>query len=150
MQYIEAPQVYEGHETSLFLAGGITGCPDWQSTMLAQLSDLPLVIFNPRRAHFSQEEEAAREQILWEYTYLRKASAIAFWFPQETLCPITLYEFGSWSMTTKKLFPGVHPHYQRIQDLRVQTALVRPDLSFVESLTELLQEIRSWAQTVFS
>ncbi len=150
MQYIEAPRAYEGHETSLFLAGGITDCPDWQSIMLTQLSDLRLVVFNPRRAHFPQGEEAAREQILWEYTYLRKASAIAFWFPQETLCPITLYEFGAWSMTTKKLFPGAHPDYQRIQDLRIQTALARPDLSLTESLTELLQEIRSWAQTASS
>jgi hypothetical protein len=144
MEYKEAPQAYQGNETSIFLAGGITGCPDWQQEMLTGLKDLPLVIFNPRRAHFLQHEEAAHEQILWEYRYLRKATAISFWFPEETLCPITLYELGAWSMTNKKLFLGAHPRYQRLQDLRIQTALVRPDISLVETLDELVQEIRSW------
>jgi hypothetical protein len=31
---IEALQTYNGNETSLFLAGGITGCPDWQKEMI--------------------------------------------------------------------------------------------------------------------
>lgn len=150
MLHVEAPRPYTGNETSLFLAGGITGCPDWHAEVLAQLSDLPLVVLNPRRAQFPQEEAAIREQIVWEHTYLRKATAISFWFPQETLCPITLYEFGAWSMTNKKLFAGTHPHYQRIQDLRIQTALTRPDISLVESLDALIHDIRAWASVVSS
>ncbi len=144
MQYIEAPQTYDGNETSLFLAGGITGCPNWQKDMVAKIKDLPLVIFNPRRSYFPQHENVVREQIEWEYTYLRKATAISFWFPQETLNPIVLYELGAWSMTAKKIFLGVHPNYQRIQDIKIQTSLVRPDISIVETLEELHQSIRSW------
>jgi hypothetical protein len=144
MQYIEAPQAYDGNELSLFLAGGITGCPDWQREMVAELKDLSLVIFNPRRTHFPQDRNVDREQIEWEYTYLRKATAISFWFPQETLCPITLYELGAWSMTNKKIFLGVHPNYRRIQDIRIQTALVRPEITLVQTLEELNQGIRSW------
>ena len=144
MQYIEAPQTYDGTEASLFLAGGITGCPDWQKDMVAKLKDLPLVIFNPRRSHFPQHENAVREQIEWEYTYLRKATAISFWFPKETLCPIVLYELGAWSMTNKKIFLGVHPNYQRIQDIKIQTSLVRPDITIVQTLEELNQCVRSW------
>lgn len=150
MLHVEAPQPYTGDTISLFLAGGITGCPDWQAEVLARLNDLPFVILNPRRAQFPQEEAAMRAQILWEYTYLRKASAISFWFPQETLCPITLYEFGAWSMTDKKLFAGAHPHYQRIQDLRIQTSLTRPDVVLVESLDALVRDIRTWAISVLS
>jgi Nucleoside 2-deoxyribosyltransferase like len=119
MQYIEAPQTYDGDEASLFLAGGITDCPDWQKDLVAKLKDLPLVIFNPRRSYFPQHKNAAREQIEWEYTYLRKATAISFWFPQETLNPIVPYELGAWSMTNKKIFLGVHPNYQRIQDIKI-------------------------------
>ena len=111
---------------------------------MAMLEDLPLVIFNPRRAHFPQYENAAREQIEWEHTYLRKASAISFWFPKETLCPIVLYELGAWSMTDKKIFLGVHPDYQRIQDIKIQTSLVRPDITIVYTLEELNRSIRSW------
>lgn len=144
MQYIEAPEAYDGHEPSLFLAGGITDCPDWQKEMVAQLQDLPLVIFNPRRSHFPQHSNIESEQIEWEYTYLRKATAISFWFPEETLCPITLYELGAWSMTNKKIFLGVHPHYQRIQDIQIQTGLVRPDIALAQTLEELIRSIRSW------
>jgi len=144
MHYIEAPQAYHGNEPSLFLAGGITGCPDWQKEMVAKLQGLPLVIFNPRRTHFPQHINVDREQIEWEYTYLRKATAISFWFPEETLCPITLYELGAWSMSDKKIFLGVHPKYQRIVDIKIQTALVRPDITLVQTLDELSQNIRSW------
>lgn len=119
MHYIEAPQSYHGNEPSIFLAGGITDCPDWQKDVVDLLQDVPLVILNPRRAHFFSDDATAREQITWEHTFLRKATAISFWFPEETLCPITLYELGAWSMTSKKLFLGAHPHYQRRQDLQI-------------------------------
>jgi hypothetical protein len=149
MRYIEAPEVYDGNEPSLFLAGGITDCPDWQKEMVAKLQDLPLVIFNPRRSHFPQHRNAGREQITWEYAYLRKATAISFWFPAETLCPITLYELGAWSMTNKKIFLGVHPNYQRVEDIQIQTALVRPDITLVSTLEELNWCIRSWKNYAF-
>ena len=111
--------------------------------MITKLQDLPLAIFNPRRTHFPQHINVDREQIEWEYTYLRKATAVSFWFPEETLCPITLYELGAWSMSDKKIFLGVHPNYQRIVDIKIQTALVRPDITLVQTLDELIQSIRS-------
>jgi hypothetical protein len=47
-------------------------------------------------------------------------------------------------MTNKPLFVGVHPDYQRVQDVYIQTALARPDVQIVTSLEELAQEIVSW------
>ena len=146
MHYIEALQTYDGKEPSLFLAGGITGCPDWQQEMITALSNTSLVVFNPRRTQFFSHKDAAKEQIIWEYTHLCKATAISFWFPQETLCPIALYELGAWSMTNKKIFIGVHPAYQRIQDVRIQTALARPDVQIVTSIEYLAQDIVSWTK----
>jgi hypothetical protein len=148
MHYIEAPQTYNGNKTSLFLAGGITNCPDWQKDMIEKLKDEPLVIFNPRRISFPiADKHAARAQIEWEHIHLRKATAISFWFPCETLNPIVLYELGAWSMTDKKLFVGVHPAYQRFQDVRIQTALVRPDVQIVTSIEKLVQEIALWTKS---
>jgi len=145
MKYIEAPQTYDGNETSLFLAGGITGCPDWQFLMGTALQILAdLVVLNPRRKNFTMHKDAAREQIAWEHEYLRKATAISFWFPHETLCPIVLYELGAWSMTDKKIFVGVDPGYQRAEDVRIQTALVRPDVSIATSLEDLTANIAVW------
>jgi Nucleoside 2-deoxyribosyltransferase like len=147
MHYVEALQTYNGKEVSLFLAGGITGCPDWQEDMIEKLKDLHLVLFNPRRASFPIEDKAVtRVQIEWEHMHLRKATAISFWFPYETLNPIVLYELGAWSMTEKKLFVGVHPGYQRRQDVQIQTALARPDVQVVMSIEDLAQQIISWAK----
>lgn len=148
MRYIEALQTYSGNKASLFLAGGITDCPDWQQEMVEQLKDTSLILFNPRRASFPiADTHAAHTQIEWEHRHLRKANAISFWFPCETLNPIVLYELGAWSMTNKKLFVGCHPAYQRIQDVRIQTALARPDVHIVASIEELAQAIIVWSTT---
>jgi hypothetical protein len=145
MDVYEAPQQYNGSSLSLFLAGGITGCPDWQQEMIRALAHTRLVLFNPRRANFPMGDPgAAQEQIAWEHTLLRRATAISFWFPCETLNPITLYELGAWSMTNKPLFVGVHPDYQRKQDVIIQTKLARPDVAVVESFEELARHIYDW------
>ena len=43
MKYFEALDEYEPQEgeKSIFLAGGITGCPDWQKEMADRLSPMP-------------------------------------------------------------------------------------------------------------
>jgi hypothetical protein len=145
MNYIEAPRYVplSPSQQSLFLAGGITGCPDWQAEIAAGLADTSLVLLNPRRADFPiADPSAATAQITWEHAHLRLATAILFWFPCETLCPITLYELGAWSMTSKPLFVGVHGAYQRRQDVEIQTHLARPDVTVVLSLEELVAQVR--------
>lgn len=144
MRYIEAPNTYEGLEKSMFLAGGITDCPEWQAEVVGMLSDTNLVLYNPRRKNFPIHDPSASEaQIKWEHDYLRRATAILFWFPCETLCPIVLYELGAWSMTTKRLFVGVHPQYQRRRDVVIQTRLARPEVSIVYSIQDLVEQVVS-------
>jgi hypothetical protein len=146
MKYIQCPQTLGSQplEPSLFLAGGISNCPDWQSILAAQLETTDWTLINPRRLDFDATNPSlAEEQIRWEHKHLRLASAIAFWFPSETLCPITLYELGAWSMTQKPLFIGTHPSYARRLDVIVQTRLVRPDVIVVDSLEALAAQIRS-------
>ena len=146
MRYIESPTEFpDSSATSLFLAGGITGCPDWQQEVVSMLRLRPVAIFNPRRKHFPIDDPtASRKQIDWEFRYLRKATAISFWFPYETLCPIVLYELGAWSMMSKPIFVGVHPDYKRRADVEIQTSLVRKDVEIVYSLEDLVQQIVSW------
>lgn len=146
MKYIEAPEVYTGQAKSIFLAGGITNCPDWQSEMRNLLADTNVVLVNPRRKDFPIDDPSvAKKQIQWEHSHLRKAYAILFWFPKETLCPIVLYELGSWSMMNKPLFIGIHPEYKRKQDVEIQTSLVRPGFKIVYDLTSLSQQVREFS-----
>ncbi|MEW6735020.1 MAG: nucleoside 2-deoxyribosyltransferase domain-containing protein [Acidobacteriota bacterium] len=151
MNYIECPTEWNGSSTSLFLGGGITDCPDWQQEVVRQLANKEaitkeaLTILNPRRNNFPiHDPAAANAQIEWEFWHLRVATAILFWFPCETLCPIVLYELGAWSMTQKPLFVGVHPEYQRLQDVIIQTRLARPDVKVVYSLEELAKQVLIW------
>jgi hypothetical protein len=144
MKYIEAPNTYEplDDERSIYLAGGITGTPDWQQELVRSLNGIEIVIFNPRRKFFPIDDgRAAEEQIKWEYKYLRISGEIAFWFPCETLCPIALYELGACCMTKKPIYLGVHPEYRRLKDIEIQTKLVRSDIKIVYSLSDLKRSI---------
>lgn len=111
---------WDGKNPSLFLAGGISGCSDWQASVAEAFASLcpDLVLLNPRRKNFNVSDDSESvKQIHWEFEHLRKASAILFWFPHETLCPITLFELGQWSVLAgvlgKRLFVGCDPKYLR-------------------------------------
>jgi len=147
MRYIQCPQIYKGGERSLFLAGGISNCPIWQSDLAKLLENTGLTLLNPRRKHFPKDNlNIEEEQISWEYDHLEKSSAVSFWFPKETLCPITLYELGKQSSSDKPIFIGVHPEYPRRKDVEIQTRLVRPKIKIVYSLKDLADQIKIWTQ----
>ena len=79
----------------LFLAGGITNCPDWQAEALVLLGNQDIAVANPRRKRaLALQGKGATHQIEWEYEYLRRARVVLFWFPKESLCPIALFELG--------------------------------------------------------
>lgn len=137
---------------TLFLAGGITGCPDWQKDVVSLLKPEPsLTIFNPRRPNFPIDDpNAANEQITWEYRWLRDCDLISFWFAEKEIQPITLFEFGRWSADLDKpIFVGVHPKYPRKQDVEIQLELIRPGHKIVHTLDGLAHWIRSWMQDMY-
>jgi hypothetical protein len=150
MKYVEAVMEYNQHneDVSLFLAGGITNCPNWQQDLREQLDleDTNFILYNPRRDNFPIEDpNASYEQIEWEYRYLRKADMISFWFCKETICPIVLYELGTWTPSRKKIFIGMDKDYSRRQDVEIQTKLVRgEDFEFVYSLEALADQIKTF------
>ncbi|HKA88060.1 MAG TPA: nucleoside 2-deoxyribosyltransferase domain-containing protein [Haliangiales bacterium] len=135
----------------IFLAGGITGCPDWQSEMIRLLDPLhpQWLVLNPRREQFPIDDpDAAFAQIAWEHRALRAARAIIFWFPRETVCPIALYELGAWSMTQRRIFVGAHEAYPRRLDIEIQTRLARPDVSTsAATVAALADEVLRHIQT---
>jgi hypothetical protein len=145
MHYIEALDKHSGG-TSLFLAGGITGCRDWQAEMVEKLKDTELTLLTPRRKNFPMDDPTASvAQIKWEHRHLALSTAIMFWFPPETLCPITLFEYGKWLVRNKRLFVGCDPAYKRISDVCIQTGLERPQQVIHTDLDALAAEIKTWA-----
>jgi hypothetical protein len=147
----EVPHAVIRRGTMLFLAGGITGCPDWQAEAAAWLLETckHVVIANPRRAYYPEEGRAAeigKQQIEWEHHHLLKSRQILFWFPEETDCPITLFELGRHLDTPRRLFIGCHPNYLRRFDVEVQVKLEREEQRVHTSFGSLLGEAISWGQ----
>jgi len=135
---------------SVFLAGGITGCEEWQRPMARKLlaATKSLVVVNPRRDNFPIDDpNAAEAQITWEHDALRFVSAVSVWFTNATMQPICLYELGAWSMTRKPLFVGVQPGYAREQDVRIQTRLARPEVVIVDNIDDLCAQIVAYANS---
>ncbi len=146
MKEVKAPKVpYEAKGPLIFLAGGITNCPDWQQELVDMLSDSKFrgTLLNPRQANFDISDKSASEnQIAWEYHQFKEASASVFWFPKETICPIVLFELGWWlGLGKKPFFVAVHPRYPRRQDVEQQVGL-RYGRRVGYSLEDLAQDIR--------
>lgn len=122
---------------SLFLAGGITGCDDWQNEAIGLIEDefprnggnweinaKDIVVYNPRREDWDvNDPNASDEQIEWEFHHLNTATHILFWFPSESLCPITLYELGAYTKHGSWPTVGTMPSYPRRFDVVKQTEL---------------------------
>ena len=148
MRYIEAPQNYAprpGDPPALFLAGGISGCENWQAQACELLADAPVVVFNPRRADFDVADSAAAyKQIAWEYHHLRRADVTLFWFPacdrSVTVQPIALFELGATlegaNCYGRRLVVGVDQGYPRLFDVIEQCRHARPGLAVHISLQE--------------
>jgi len=125
----------------IFLGGGISNCPDWQQEIIDALQDTQLILVNPRRAGVL-EPEWAEEQIEWEYNALRKVNTVIFWFPEETLCPITLLELGVFTQKPEtRIIVGTHPNYERRFDVIKQLKLARPEVEVVDSIPALIENI---------
>lgn len=145
MQLIEAPNTYPDC-ADLFLGGGITNCPDWQADVAKMLDPTDLIVLNPRRsAAFTGD--IADEQIRWEYEALRAVKTVLFWFPEETLCPITLFELGVFSQRKDtRLIVGTHPAYARRFDVQVQMELSRPEVFVHDSIENMVGDYLSALQ----
>lgn len=145
VEIIRAPQPLPESGRALFLAGGISGCPPWQTEACAALEAAPPagleLVFDPRRERWPEAESEARAQIEWEFHALRRSEAILFWFPEETLCPITLFELGAWSRGDGRLVVGCHPGYARRFDVIEQLRLARPDVRVQARLEDVLAEL---------
>lgn len=140
MKVITAPTDYimKPDEISVFLAGGITNCPDWQEDVITELGSYndtdKLVIFNPRRDNFPIDKPTdATEQIEWEFTQLENMDIFSMYFSAgKSDQPICMYELGRNIVRMQTRFPmdwedriiiSAERDYKRLQDVIIQTNL---------------------------
>lgn len=163
MRIIQSPE-YEKltyPDKSLFLAGGISNCNNWQNEIIEifqkKVNDEKLVIVNPRRDEGIdfQDVKESTGQIMWEHSYLDQAKHILFWFPAESVCPITLFEYGKYlykkegprrrdgcsGPSNLQISVGTHPDYIRKLDISVQTMLVCDLIKVHLTLDDLVEDV---------
>jgi hypothetical protein len=160
MKEIQAPEYYiDSSKVSVFLAGGITDCPNWQSTVIEELKDTDLLIYNPRRDNFPREDPSeARNQVQWEYIHLTKiVDIISFWFSKgSSPQPIALYELGRYATILAdngkkdRLVVGVDPDYSRREDVLYQLEFMGYDVSSLTSndLNTHIKNIKERAEDI--
>ena len=143
MQYIECPNKEKPKYKSIFLAGGIVDCPDWQSEVVEKFRKYKNVtVLNPRRKSFViNDKNVNNEQIGWEYENLRSSDVLLFWFSVGSVNPIVLFEFGSAMERDACIFVGVHPEYVRKQDVEIQSKLRHPELVIHSSIESLVSAV---------
>ena len=132
MIYIEAPN-YAGDTNynypKIFLGGGISSCKDWQSDLVQEIDDLNCIVYNPRRKSFDiNDPNQSTIQIQWEFNYLNEADIVVFYFCEETVCPITLFEYGARLMhshftAAQSIYVYCEDKYIRKLDVNIQTKL---------------------------
>lgn len=141
IQVIEAPSIEVPEYPSVFLAGGITNCGDWQNKVIDQLKTFStnLSVFNPRREHFDILNRLETfEQIKWEFDHLETADIFSMYFcNSESVQPICMYELGRNVVRMQNRFPSdwekrivvsVEDGYARADDVRIQLQLCAPKM----------------------
>jgi nucleoside 2-deoxyribosyltransferase-like protein len=146
MEYFEAPQVIRTDKPSVFLAGGIGNCPDWQATATEMFADLDVAVLNPRRPSFPTPwtREQSEVQIRWEFYAISAANVVLFWFPAApSMQPIALFELGSHLRSGKRICVGRDPGYLRADDIDIQVDLVIPGFTVHDSLEATVKSARN-------
>lgn len=131
---LTAPNTNDAKYISVFLAGGITGCPNWQKEVIKELEYENVSVYNPRQEHFVvTDKNASYKQIAWEYERLEKMDIFSMYFCRgDSIQPICLYELGRNIIRLQNRFPrdwqnriiiSIEDGYQREQDVIIQVDL---------------------------
>jgi hypothetical protein len=142
-----APLPPSGPTPTVFLAGSIEmgSAEDWQSLVEQSLSDLEVLILNPRRDEWDASWEQSihnplfREQVEWELAGLERASVVAMYFAPTTKAPVTLLELGL-SARSGRLVVACPSGYWRRGNVEVVCRWYGVPL--LDSLSDLGAEVR--------
>lgn len=148
---VQAPLDTKINGIKLFLAGGISNCPNWQADISKRIENSEklkkkfngyknLIVYNPRCKNIPEE----LPQVIWEFEKLEKSDIISFWFSNGSVNPITLFEYGSHFKNKKKIIiVGCDPLYERKNNVTIQTLLAMPNLKVISNFDEFCDAIET-------
>jgi len=150
IEIVQAPNYSKLKGIELFLAGGISNCPNWQlelsekirndQTLIKLFKRSNLIVYNPRCKELPNENP----QIIWEFDKLKKSKIISFWFSNGSVNPITLFEYGShFKDKKKKIIIGCDNLYERKNNVILQTELAMPNLEVMSNFDDFFDAIKN-------
>lgn len=142
MIVVTAPHLYipKYDDVTVFLAGGITGCRDWQKETIEHLQkfvgrdDTQVVVYNPRQENFDINNPTATiDQITWEFQYLSNVDIFSMYFVEgNQIQPICMYELGRYMKPHgDQQVISVERNYIRKFDVIIQVALATRGITTV-------------------
>ena len=158
--YTAVETIPQNCEVSVFLAGGITNCPNWQKKVIEGLSDTDITVLNPRRENFPiHDPNASNEQIKWEFDALESASIFSMYFADaDSDQPICMYELGRNLMRIQMRFPKdwkkrivitADSKYRRYSDVVIQTGLATDNaITIYNTLNEHIEAIKKCCKSL--
>lgn len=143
-QIITAPSIEKPKFTTIFLAGGINKCKDWQKEVIKELESENISIFNPRQEHFDiNDKSSSFKQIKWEFERLEQMEIFSMYFcSSESVQPICMYELGRNIVRMQNRFPydwqnrvivSIEDGYTRKEDVIIQLSLCAPQLTIINN-----------------
>lgn len=135
------------YKTSVFLAGSIemAKAVDWQTKFEDEVSDLDLIVMNPRRDSWDSSWEQSLdnphfvEQVNWELDMLEAATIAVVYFDTKTLSPISLMELGLFAKSGKLLVCCPDGFWRKGN---VDVVCQRNNIPTFDSLDELIEGFR--------
>ncbi len=136
-----------GYLPEVFLAGSIEmgAAEQWQAHFANALSDLDVLILNPRRDEWDSHWEQSitnrlfREQVEWELAGLERAGLVAMYFAPATKAPVTLLELGLCARDGRLLVCCPAGFWRRGN---VEVACQRYRVPLLDTLADLVAEVR--------
>ncbi|KAF8960810.1 hypothetical protein BDZ97DRAFT_1665383 [Flammula alnicola] len=144
---VTAPERVTITSKSVFLAGSIDLglAVDWQSSVTASLSHLPITILNPRRPEWNDEwkQEISfapfREQVDWELDMQEAADVIAMYLGPDSKAPISLLELGLFARSGKMIVACPQGFWRKGN---VDIVCARWGIEVVDSLEALVEAVQ--------
>ena len=148
METIKAPNPFDkalAKSSSIFLAGSIDmgEAVDWQDQITEALSDLDVVVLNPRRDDWDSSwkqdisDPQFSEQVNWELDGLEAADMIVVYFDPDGQAPVTLLELGL--SADRNIVVCCPPGYWRRGN--VQIVCQRKGIMLLDSLDALIDTV---------
>lgn len=146
------------HEFAIYLAGSISEFDNWQQKFVTHFENLQgenllhsfrhknLTVINPVRKEVNLKRSETKKQIMWESSHAKAADALVFFFSVGSDCSVSLYLYGKYLVSGKKIFVAIDKEHEKMLEIFAHTRIEKPDQNINYSLESLIEEVEHYIE----